>query len=700
VDGTRSALIVASDDYTDPGLRRLRAPASDAQALAGVLRDPGIGGFEVRTLLNEPAYAISEAVEEFFDDRSRDDLLLLHFSCHGVKDEGGELYFAAANTKLRRLGATAVAAEFVNRRMNRSRSRRVVLLLDCCYAGAFERGMTARAGTGVAIEEQFGGRGRAVITASSAMEYAFEGDELADARELAPSVFTSALVEGLETGEADRDQDGLVGLDELYDYIYDRVKEATPNQTPGKWMFGVQGELVIARRARPVTTPAPLLPELQQAIASPFAAVRAGAVQELTRLLQSPHAGLALAAKLALERLSEDDSRTVSAAATAALNADVEHPAVTPTPTTPVARTSEESAVQPNLPEEALDSTTPASSPQQRPNATVADVATSTPRLRHDEEPLSMDPARRRARMWIVAAACVVLLIAGVAILLLATSRNQPPTGGASSRSSPTTLVAGVDQALAARVPTAIKSDGKIKIGTESSYAPGEFLDTDGKTVIGFDVDLFNAVAAKLGLKTQWQSAVFDAIIPGIKSGKYEMGVSSFTINDERKKQVNMVSYFNAGTQWGTKKGNLSGVQPDDACGKKVAVQTNTVQDTEDLPKRQQACRSAGKPALTVDSYQAQDQATAAVVSGKDDAFLADSPVVAYAVKQTNGQLELLGDIYDAAPYGYVIKRDQTDFAQAVAGAVKELISDGTYKRILEKWGVEAGAIDNPAANP
>src|SRR6266508_3147325 len=258
MDGNRIALIVASDSYTDPGLQRLRAPASDAQALAGVLRDPDIGGFEVRTLLNQPAHEVTLAVEEFFADRRPDDLLLLHFSCHGVKDEGGELYFATANTKLRRLGATAVAAEFVNRCMNRSRSRRVVLLLDCCYAGSFGRGMLARADRGVAIEERCGGRGRAVITASSAMEYAFEGDELADSQEPKPSLFTSALVEGLESGEADRDQDGYVGLDELYDYVYDKVRETTPNQTPGKWTFGVQGDLHIARRSRPVTRPASL----------------------------------------------------------------------------------------------------------------------------------------------------------------------------------------------------------------------------------------------------------------------------------------------------------------------------------------------------------------------------------------------------------------------------------------------------------
>ena len=322
VKSKRSALIIASDDYTDTGLKRLRAPASDARALAAVLRDPGIGDFEVRTLLNEPAHEVNLAVEEFFADRHADDLLLLHFSCHGVKDEDGELYFAMADTRLRRLGATAVAAEFVNRRMSRSRSRRVVLLLDCCYAGAFEHGMTSRAGEGVGIETQFGGRGRAVITASSAMEYAFEGDQLTDTRALAPSVFTSALVEGLETGDADRDQDGLVALDELYDFVYDKVRTVTPNQTPGKWTFGVQGELVIARRSRPVTTPAPLPAELQDVIDSPLAPVRAAAVQELARVLHGTHAGRTLAARLALERLTDDDSRIVAAAAAEILRSD------------------------------------------------------------------------------------------------------------------------------------------------------------------------------------------------------------------------------------------------------------------------------------------------------------------------------------------------------------------------------------------
>jgi polar amino acid transport system substrate-binding protein len=254
-----------------------------------------------------------------------------------------------------------------------------------------------------------------------------------------------------------------------------------------------------------------------------------------------------------------------------------------------------------------------------------------------------------------------------------------------------------VDAALAAKVPADIKSAGKLLVGTDSTYAPSEFLDSDGKTVIGFDVDLFNAVAGKLGLTTQWQSASFDSIIPGVGTGKYNVGVSSFTVNAERQKQVTMVSYFNAGTQWAAKTGAT--INPDDACGKKIAVQTATVQ-VDDLTARSKKCTGAGKGKITIDQYQKQSDATNAVVTGKDEAMLADSPVCAYAVKQTNGQLALAGDIYDSAPYGYVLPKDQTDFGDAIAQAVKALIADGSYKAILAKWGVDAGAIDTPAVNP
>jgi hypothetical protein len=343
VSAGRKALIVANDEYEHEGLGRLLAPAADARALAGVLGAEQIGDFDVRVVRNEPAHVIQAQIEELFSEARPDDLLLLHFSCHGLKSESGELFFAAANTRPNRLASTAVSADFVQRCMHASRSRSVVLLLDCCYGGAFARGVTVRATGDVGVMSSFprerarSGRGRAVITASSAMEYAFEGDQLADDAGPRPSVFTAALVEGLTTGEADRDQDGWVSLDELYDYVFDQVRERTPHQTPSRDVE-MQGDLFIARRSRPVSSPAPLPPELRLAVDSPLAGVRAGVVQELARVLRGGHAGLALAARLALEDLARDDSRQVAAAAEAVLRpADPSppaagQPAVTPPP--------------------------------------------------------------------------------------------------------------------------------------------------------------------------------------------------------------------------------------------------------------------------------------------------------------------------------------------------------------------------------
>lgn len=237
--GRRSALVVANDTYDDQRLSRLRAPATDAEQLASVLRNAEIGGFEVEVSLNEPEHVVRRKVSSFFDDRGPDDLLLLHLSCHGVKDEDGRLYFATPDTEIDHLDATSLPADYVNRQMTKSRSRRIVLFLDCCYSGAFARGMMNRGDERMDIMERFDGRGRIVLTASSAMEYSFEGDQLAG--EGKPSVFTSALVEGLATGEADRDRDGFVSVDELYDFAFDRVRTVTPSQTPGKWVFDVQG---------------------------------------------------------------------------------------------------------------------------------------------------------------------------------------------------------------------------------------------------------------------------------------------------------------------------------------------------------------------------------------------------------------------------------------------------------------------------
>ena len=255
------------------------------------------------------------------------------------------------------------------------------------------------------------------------------------------------------------------------------------------------------------------------------------------------------------------------------------------------------------------------------------------------------------------------------------------------------------DDALAAMVPAEIASDGKLLIGTDASYAPSEFIDADGTTVVGFDVDLATAVGQVLGLETEIQNAPFDSLVEGVKTGKYELGVSSFTINPDRIAQVDMPSYFNAGTTWAAPKGNPEGITPDNACGRKIAVQKATVQ-VDDITARSEACTSAGNEAITIEQYQLQSDATAAVVSGKDDAMLADSPVVAYAITQTNDQLEAVGDLYDAAPYGYAVPKDQGEYTQAIQGAIQKLIDDGTYEQILTNWGVESGAITTSEVNP
>jgi len=295
--------------------------------------------------------------------------------------------------------------------------------------------------------------------------------------------------------------------------------------------------------------------------------------------------------------------------------------------------------------------------------------------------------------------AVAVLACAGLLLSACGGGGDGGGGGTASPSESSAAPTPSADPSLAALVPADIAADGKLTIGTDPTYAPSEFLAADGKTVQGFDVDLFNAVAATLGLTTEYVSAPFANIIPSVQSGKYEVGVSSFTINTERLAVVDMVSYFSAGTGWATKTGNPSGIQQDTACGKKVAVQKGTVQ-VDDITARSSTCTGAGQPAITIDQFQGQDQATAAVVSGKDDAMLADSPVVAYAVQQTNGQLETLGDVYDSAPYGYALAKDQGQFAQALADAVNKLITDGTYEQVLTPWGVQDGAIDQAQVNP
>jgi polar amino acid transport system substrate-binding protein len=297
-----------------------------------------------------------------------------------------------------------------------------------------------------------------------------------------------------------------------------------------------------------------------------------------------------------------------------------------------------------------------------------------------------------------------VVLAAGALALSACTNASETGTGGAatpsgSAKASFDPATVQKDDSLAAMVPAAIKSKGTLTVGSDTSYAPAEFLGNDGQTPVGYDVDLAKAIGATLGLKVQVQTAEFTGILPAL-GPKYDIGMSSFTINNERLGAVNMVSYFKAGTTWAVQKGNPKKFSLDDVCGKSIGVQTGTVQEDPDLSDRNKKCVAEGKKPIDIVTLKNQTDVTTRLVNGSIDAMAADSPIIGYALTQTNGQLEKLGDVYDAAPQGIAVAKSDTALADVIQKTVTKLIEDGSYKKILEGWGNAEGAITKSEVNP
>ena len=287
-------------------------------------------------------------------------------------------------------------------------------------------------------------------------------------------------------------------------------------------------------------------------------------------------------------------------------------------------------------------------------------------------------------------------MVAGALTLSGCAKSTESSSGsGAGSATSTTAVKAQKVDEIAATLPADIRNSGKLVVGVNLPYAPNEFKDEKG-TIVGFDVDLLNAVAATLGLATDYREADFAKIIPSIQQGTYNVGMSSFTDTKEREKSVDFVDYFSAGILWAQRPG--SSIDPNDACGKKVAVQATTTEETDELPAKSKKCVDAGKPEIQIVKFDGQDAATNAVVLGQVDAMSADSPVTAYAIKQSNGKLEAAGGISDAAPYGWPVAKD-SPLAQSLQKALEHLIQTGDYKAIASNWGVEKGMIEKPVIN-
>jgi polar amino acid transport system substrate-binding protein len=284
-----------------------------------------------------------------------------------------------------------------------------------------------------------------------------------------------------------------------------------------------------------------------------------------------------------------------------------------------------------------------------------------------------------------------------VVTLGVAAACGSSSSGG--SNSTVKTGSSGVDKAAAALVPAAIKSSGTLKVASDASYAPDEFLASNGTTVVGMDVDLAQAIAAKLGLKASVKNVTFNAIIPAIADGRYDLGMSSFTDTKDREKTVNFVTYFKAGTSFFERSNggpSITGLAS--ICGLKVAVEAGTTEET-DAKAQSKKCTHAGKPAATVLPFNTQSQANLALNAGRADIGMADSPVAAYQVQLSNGAFKLVGPSYGTAPYGIAIAKNTGTLDRAILAAVKAVMADGTYSRILNKWGIQGGAISNPVIN-
>jgi polar amino acid transport system substrate-binding protein len=294
-------------------------------------------------------------------------------------------------------------------------------------------------------------------------------------------------------------------------------------------------------------------------------------------------------------------------------------------------------------------------------------------------------------------------LSTGLAVLAVAVaiagcgSSSKSSTSSTSSAAAPTTTP-GTDSKIAALVPAAIKKSGTLSVAADATYAPNEFIGSNGKTIEGMDADLAKALASVMGLKSNVKNETFDSIIPGLSANKYDLGMSSFTDTKAREKVVNFVTYFSAGTSFFTKaQGGPTVNGLADLCGVTVAVEKGTTQQA-DATAQSKKCTAAGKKPVKVLVFPDQNGANLALSSGRAQVGMADSPVAAYQVKQSNGQFKLSGTPYGTAPYGIAMSKSN-GLDKAVLAGIKQLMSDGRYKSILDHWGIQSGAISNPVIN-
>ncbi len=297
----------------------------------------------------------------------------------------------------------------------------------------------------------------------------------------------------------------------------------------------------------------------------------------------------------------------------------------------------------------------------------------------------------RRSRVAVVAVA-----LAGAALLVpgTGTAFGTPNVASHSAVAVPTPPK---DPAVAALVPASIRAKGSVTSAMDATYPPDEFVAANGTTIVGMDADFSVALGAVMGVKWVDVDATFDTIIAGLEAGKFDVGNSSFTVTTAREKQVNFVTYFQAGEGYYVLKSSTlkldNGLMS--LCGRTVAVETGTTEQS-DAQSAVGLCKKADKKPGAVLAFSTQNEANLAISSGRAQVGFADSQVAGYIVQLAKGQFKLDGPAFGVAPYGFAFpKSSKLDLA--TLAAVRVLVKDGIYAKILDKWGVQAGAIARPA---
>jgi polar amino acid transport system substrate-binding protein len=284
------------------------------------------------------------------------------------------------------------------------------------------------------------------------------------------------------------------------------------------------------------------------------------------------------------------------------------------------------------------------------------------------------------------------------ALALVALAACGSSKTSSTARTSTTTpSVPAVNASIAAQVPAAIKSKGTLNVATEAQYAPNEFVAPDGHTIIGMDPDLVTALAAVMGLKVHLINSTFEAIIPGLAAGRYDLGASSFTDTKEREKTVDFVTYLSVGQAFLSKANGGPQLNTlSELCGHTVSVEKGTV-ELEEAEKQNKKCKTEGKKQIQLLVFSGQNDANLALASGRSEIDYADSPVIAYQVRKLGVSVRS-SPTFGAAPYGLALPKGN-GMGKPVLEALKVLMSDGTYMAILKKWELQSAAINNPQIN-